>query len=71
VLIVPTAQAIAVVLATVLGTVIPFLCLKVQLQFRGRTIQIDPALAAGPFITTLNDILSTAIALALSTFIHR
>ena len=69
--IVPVAQFLAVVLATIVGTGIPFLCLKMRFKIGGREISIDPALAAGPFITTLNDIIATALALALSLLLHR
>jgi magnesium transporter len=68
--VVPLAQFLAVVVATVFGTAIPFLCLRVRVEFRGRTWTIDPALAAGPFITTLNDVISTAIALSLALWVE-
>ena len=64
---VPLAQALSVVLATLFGTVIPFFCDVFEWKVRGRVLKIDPALAAGPFITTLNDVASTAIALALAS----
>ena len=59
--------AVSVVIATSLGTLVPFACLRLKIPWFGRRIAIDPALAAGPFITTLNDIISTTIALLLST----
>lgn len=65
--IVPTAQMISVVLATAMGTAIPFFCWRFRLSIGKRELRLDPALAAGPFITTLNDVLSTTIALILST----
>lgn len=67
---VPVAQTLSVVVATMQGTIIPFLCLKAHFTVRGRTFRIDPALAAGPFITTLNDIISTVVALLLTRWMH-
>ncbi len=46
--------------AAAFGTIIPFACQR---------FQIDPAVASGPFLTTLNDILSLAIYLSLATFL--
>ena len=65
--VVPVAQFGAVVIATACGTTIPFLCWRVELPWRGRVLRLDPALAAGPFITTLNDILSVFLALWLAS----
>jgi len=64
--VVPLAQFAAVMVATANGTTIPFLCWRAAIPWRGRTISLDPALAAGPFITTLNDILSSLLALWLA-----
>lgn len=54
------AVAIAVAWASVLGTSIPMIC---------RRIQIDPAVVAGPFLITLSDISGTAIFMASARLI--
>jgi magnesium transporter len=46
--------------AAAFGTIIPFACQR---------FRIDPAIASGPFITTLNDILSIVIYLSLATLL--
>ncbi|NRA36518.1 MAG: magnesium transporter, partial [Planctomycetes bacterium] len=46
------AMLISIVLAALFGTFVPILCDKVN---------IDPAIAAGPFITMLNDIVGVGI----------
>ena len=47
-----TAMLIAIILAALFGTFIPIACDKVN---------IDPAIAAGPFITMLNDIFGVGV----------
>ncbi len=68
-MLVPICLWVAVIVATFNGTLIPFFCLRVRFRLRGREVKFDPALAAGPFITTLNDIASTGIALGLFFFL--
>jgi magnesium transporter len=46
-----------IIIASILGTVFPFGCVKIGL---------DPALVAGPFITSLNDIVAAAIYLGVA-----
>jgi magnesium transporter len=65
-MVVPTAQTISVSTASLIGTSIPFVCWRARFRIGGREFRVDPALAAGPFITTLNDVLSTSIALSLT-----
>ena len=48
----------AITFASGFGTLIPFLCHR---------LKVDPAIASGPFITTLNDILSVFLYLTLAT----
>ncbi len=48
----------AITFAAGFGTLIPFLCQR---------FKVDPAIASGPFITTLNDILSVFLYLTLAT----
>ena len=56
-----TAMLIAIILAALFGTFIPIACDKVN---------IDPAIAAGPFIAMLNDIVGVGVYLATAvTFI--
>ncbi len=59
-----TAMLIAIILAALFGTFIPIACEKMK---------IDPAIAAGPFITMLNDIVGVGVylvtALAFIQFI--
>jgi len=43
---------VAITLASVIGTVFPILLTKMH---------IDPAVASGPFITTLNDIVAVLV----------
>lgn len=50
-----------VLLSTVIGTVVPILLHRVG---------IDPALATGPFITTLNDILGLTVYFLIATFFY-
>ncbi len=69
-IVVPVAQASSVVAASFFGTAIPFLCWRARWRIGSREIRIDPALAAGPFITTLNDVVSTVIALMLAVKIE-
>ncbi len=61
-LMVNVALFIIIILAGVIGTAVP-LALK--------RLDIDPALATGPFVTTSNDILSLFIYLGLATFFLR
>ena len=62
-LLVATAIACSIFVATVAGSIIPLLMHR---------LKIDPAVASGPFITTLNDITSILIYLGIATvFIDR
>lgn len=58
-LLVSIAIAISVVFSTFLGALVPLLMTK---------LKIDPAVASGPFITTLNDLISMSIYLGLATY---
>jgi len=49
---------IALVIATLAGAIIPLVI---------NSLKIDPAVASGPFITTINDIISLTIYLSLAT----
>lgn len=57
-LLVGVAILVSIFVATISGTLIPLFMHK---------INIDPAVASGPFITTLNDLISTLIYLGLAT----
>ena len=57
-LLVGAAILVSICVATISGTFIPLLMHKMN---------VDPAVASGPFITTLNDLLSTLIYLGLAT----
>lgn len=57
-LLVGAAIFVSIFVATISGSFIPLLMHKMK---------IDPAVASGPFITTLNDLLSTFIYLGLAT----
>lgn len=57
-LLVGAAILVSIFVATISGSFIPLLMHK---------LKIDPAVASGPFITTLNDLLSTFIYLGLAT----
>lgn len=57
-LLVGAAIFVSIFVATISGSFIPLLMHK---------LKIDPAVASGPFITTLNDLLSTFIYLGLAT----
>ncbi|WP_372869079.1 magnesium transporter, partial [Planomicrobium okeanokoites] len=57
-LLVGTAVAGSIFVATLAGSFIPLLIHR---------LNIDPAVASGPFITTLNDIISILIYLGLAT----
>lgn len=57
-LLVGAAILVSIFVATITGSFIPLLMHK---------LKIDPAVASGPFITTLNDLLSTFIYLGLAT----
>lgn len=53
---------LVIIIATIVGTVVPLLL---------KSLNIDPAIAMGPFVTTSNDILGLMIYLSLATlFIH-
>jgi magnesium transporter len=56
------AMLAAVVLSAVLGATIPLVC---------RALGIDPAVASGPLITTVNDVLSLAIYFGVATLLLR
>jgi len=56
---VSTALFIVIIFASTFGTLVPIILNKMK---------IDPALATGPFITTVNDILGLFIYLAVSRF---
>jgi magnesium transporter len=55
-----TAMAAAILVAGLLGVLLPFTF---------RRLSIDPAIASGPLITTMNDVLSVAIYMTLATAI--
>lgn len=57
-LLVGAAILVSIFVATISGTFIPLFMHKMK---------VDPAVASGPFITTLNDLLSTLIYLGLAT----
>lgn len=57
-LIVAISLTIAMTVGTTIGSLIPFLMTK---------IGIDPAVASGPFITTINDIVSMLVYFSLAT----
>jgi len=57
-LVVGSALACVILVAATLGTVMPFLL---------RGLGIDPAVAQGPFVTTLNDIIGILVYLGLAT----
>ena len=57
-LIVGASLTIAMTVGTLVGSMIPILMNK---------IHIDPAVASGPFITTINDIVSMLIYFGLAT----
>lgn len=59
-LLVGTAICCSIFVATIAGSFIPLLIHK---------LGIDPAVASGPFITTLNDITSILIYLGLATLL--
>ncbi|MBD3367365.1 MAG: magnesium transporter [Candidatus Eisenbacteria bacterium] len=62
-LVVGSALASVILVAATLGTVMPFLL---------RNMGIDPAVAQGPFVTTLNDVIGILVYLGLATlFIDR
>jgi magnesium transporter len=49
-----------VMAASFIGTLVPLVC---------RTLGVDPAIASGPFVTTLADIVSQLLYLALATWL--
>lgn len=57
-LLVGTATMVSIFVATISGSFIPLFMHK---------IKVDPAVASGPFITTLNDVISIIIYLGLAT----
>ncbi|PIC64343.1 magnesium transporter [Sporosarcina sp. P13] len=57
-LLVGTATLVSIFVATISGSFIPLFMHK---------IKVDPAVASGPFITTLNDVISIIIYLGLAT----
>ncbi|MCD6405779.1 MAG: magnesium transporter, partial [Planctomycetes bacterium] len=54
------AMMAGILASTLVGTLVPMGCLRMG---------IDPAIAAGPFVTVLNDISCTAIYFAVATLI--
>lgn len=58
-LVVGLSLLITLIIGTLAGTIIPLILHK---------LKIDPAVASGPFITTINDILSLLIYFGLATF---
>ncbi|MFA5006822.1 MAG: magnesium transporter [Candidatus Izemoplasmatales bacterium] len=54
------AIAVALTVSTVAGAFVPILC---------KLVKIDPAVASGPFITTINDILSLLIYFGLAALL--
>ncbi len=61
-LIVNTALFLIIIISGIIGTAVPLALER---------FNVDPALAAGPFVTTSNDILSLLIYLGLATFFLR
>lgn len=59
-IVVSVGMMAGIINATLLGTFIPLACHR---------LNVDPALSAGPFITTLNDVLSLVIYLSLANAI--
>ena len=59
-LIVSLSLFVALTISTVVGTIIPIVLKKVH---------IDPAVASGPFITTVNDIVAIVIYYSLASFL--
>ena len=57
--IISVSMFITVSLSTVIGTIIPVIINK---------FKIDPAVASGPFITTINDTLGLLIYFSIATF---
>lgn len=55
-----TGMTAAILVAAALGIVLPFLF---------RTVKVDPAIASGPIVTTVNDIISVTIFLSLAAWI--
>ena len=53
-------MAVAILIAGLLGIILPFLF---------RRIGVDPAIASGPIVTTVNDVISVTIYLVISTAI--
>lgn len=56
--IVGIAMVVAITVSSIVGTIVPLLCDR---------LGIDPAFAAGPVITTLNDVLALSIYLGIAT----
>jgi len=52
------AMAMAIVVASVMGTLVPIIFER---------LDVDPAIASGPFVTTANDITGILIYLSIST----
>ncbi|MDP3131079.1 MAG: magnesium transporter, partial [Bacillota bacterium] len=59
-LVVAVAITIALMVSTVAGAAVPLLC---------KLFKVDPAVASGPFITTINDILSLLIYFGLASML--
>ena len=59
-LVIGLAMMAALIISNFIGSLVPILLYKCR---------IDPAVASGPFITTLNDIISVSIYYALAYFI--
>ena len=55
-----TGMTAAILVAATLGIVLPFLF---------RAVKVDPAIASGPIVTTVNDIMSVTIFLSLAAWI--
>ena len=45
--------------------------LAISLPFTFRRLGVDPAIASGPLVTTLNDLISVSIYMALAMLIAR
>jgi magnesium transporter len=58
--VIASALAVAIVIAATMGVMIPLTCIR---------LGIDPAIAAGPFITMLNDVAGTTIYLLTASLL--
>ncbi|NLZ27594.1 MAG: magnesium transporter, partial [Firmicutes bacterium] len=56
------SMLLTVILATVIGTLVPLLCHKMG---------IDPAITSGPFVTTIKDVTGLLIYFGMATIFFR